>query len=160
MTSPSTNWRTPPKLFKLMEALLPQGYDFMVDAAADGSNHLCELWYGPDSPIATDAFGVDKWLSPAWCNPPYTNLDEWTLKFTEQAAMGNTVIALLPARTGTKWWYEGVVRPKANVVFLVGRVHFIDPDGSRNQPNHDSAIVIYRPGMSGSVVWGKDWDQK
>jgi len=113
-------WRTPKVLFFLIDQAAG---GFVVDAAADGSNHLCPYWYGPGG-LVDDALAVTHWDSPAFCNPPYTrDILVWCEKFAEQARRGNTVIALLPAKTGTQWWAQGVV-PYADIIFLTGRIPF------------------------------------
>lgn len=105
-----------------------EGLGFKVDAAADSANHLVDQWYGPGSSLGEDALAVPKWLSPAWCNPPYgKGIEAWLDKFVEQAELGNQVVALLPARVETQWWRKYVVDSKADILFLIGRVPFGRP---------------------------------
>jgi phage N-6-adenine-methyltransferase len=116
-----TGWRTPRELFEPI-ALSVGG--FAIDAAADSGNTLLPRWYGPGSELGEDALAVEEWLSPAFCNPPYgKGIEVWLRKFQEQARKGVSVVALLPARVETRWWYELVV-PFADILFLVGRVPF------------------------------------
>lgn len=52
---------------------------------------------------ATEAFGGTRGL--IYCNPPYgRGIGAWVDKCREAAAAGETVIALLPARTDTRWF--------------------------------------------------------
>lgn len=151
-----TNWRTPHEFFDPLQYIL--GEFFAVDAAADSSNHLLPLWYGEGSPTGeVDAFKVQIWASPAWCNPPYgKEIGRWLDKFIEQAKLGGTVVALLPANTETRWFYEKVV-PFSDVFFLVGRIPFIDPDRTKpTQPDHGSALCLFSPEAEGHVEW-LDW---
>ena len=132
----------------------------MVDAAADDSNHLLPHWYGPGAERGDeDALTLVKWDSPAFCNPPYSrDIHTWLAKFEEQKQLGNSVVALLPAKTGTRWWWEGVYGKKCDIIFLTGRVPFErDARFEPSAPNHDSAIVIYAPDATGQVGW---WDWK
>jgi phage N-6-adenine-methyltransferase len=116
-----TGWRTPRELFEPI-ALSVGG--FAIDAAADSGNTLLPRWYGPGSELGEDALAEEEWLSPAFCNPPYgKGIEVWLRKFQEQARKGVSVVALLPARVETRWWYELVV-PFADILFLVGRVPF------------------------------------
>jgi phage N-6-adenine-methyltransferase len=130
---------------------------FQVDAAADQDNHLCPAWYGPGSDLGVDALQVVRWLSPAWCNPPYLKGAAWTQwleKFLEQRDLGATIVTLLPAKTGTDWWYDYIVKERADVLFLHGRVPFELPGSTKpSQPNHDSAIVIFSPTAAGHIAW-------
>ena len=174
-----TDWRTPARLFEMVNLAVG---GFKVDAAADGSNHLVDLWYGLGSPLGEDALQVEKWLSPAWCNPPYgKGIEKWLDKFIEQGKIGNGVVALLPANIETRWWYEKVYGAGAGILFLVGRVIFERPcpecgGSGRNQesffpcmecketgaipvgsPRFPSALAFYGPHEAGVdwVEWKK-----
>lgn len=170
-----TGWRTPKELFRQLNYA---SGGFAVDAAADNQNHLTDLWYGSGG-IAEDALAVDKWLSPAWCNPPYgKELQPFLDKILQQHEQGGTIVALLPAYTERQWWFDKVV-PYADILFLVGRVAFYRPcltclgtgveegsdcgqcsasgiDPKRSQPRDASAICIYAPDSNGKVGW-LDW---
>jgi phage N-6-adenine-methyltransferase len=153
----SVDWQTPPLLFNALHYTC----NFKVDAAASGENHLVEDWYGPGSPLGEDALAVEKWLSPAWCNPPYgKGIERWLDKFIEESTIHHgKVVALLPARVETRWWYEKVV-PWCDIIFLVGRVPFLLPGREKpSQPDHASALCIYEPTSSGKVSW-IDWKAK
>ena len=149
-------WQTPVRLYDFLNNI----YHFQVDAAANADNRLCQVWYGPESPAINgeDALSVPTWLSPAWCNPPYgKGIERWLEKFIQQRALGNTVVALLPARTETQWWAKGIV-PYADIIFLTGRVPFVGPHkGKKSQPDHASAICIYSPMSTGGSAKWWDW---
>lgn len=149
-------WQTPRGLFDRLDAAC----GFKVDAAANEANHLLDNYYGPGSPLGEDALAVLKWLSPAFCNPPYgEGMERWLEKFIEQAKLGVTTVAVLPARISTRWWYSKVV-PFADIIFLVGRVPFIDPNRTKpSQPDHPSALCFYTPLPTGRVSW-MDWKSK
>lgn len=152
-------WQTYRPLFDLLNTSVgPKG--FAVDAAADSTNHLVESWYGPGSPIAEDALGVARWATPAFCNPPYgKGIGQWLDKFIEQSRLGNEIVALLPAYTDVRWWYDKVV-PFADIFFLVGRVPFTRPGLVKpSQPNHASAVVLYHADADRRVMWF-DWKQE
>lgn len=149
-------WQTPRGLFDRLDAAC----GFKVDAAANEANHLLDAYYGPGSQLGEDALAVPKWLSPAFCNPPYgEGMEKWLEKFIEQAKLGVTTVAVLPARISTRWWYEKVV-PFADIIFLVGRIPFIDPNRTKpSQPDHPSALCFYTPLPTGRVSW-MDWKTK
>lgn len=153
-----TDWQTPKELYNELERWVG---GFAVDAAANSSNHLHTPWYGPGSDVAEDALSVPVWLSPAFVNPPYgKGIVGWLAKFVEQQALGNTVVALLPANTEVRWWYEYAV-PYASIIFLVGRVPFIDPTRTRpTQPDHGSAICLFEPNYLGGAVGWWDWKER
>ena len=153
-----TDWQTPRVLYDELSRCVG---GFVVDAAASADNHLAPVWYGPGSSVSEDALAVDVWDSPAFCNPPYgKGIEKWLKKFVEQQKFGNTVVALLPARTEVRWWFDWVV-PYASVVFLVGRVPFVDPGRSKpTQPDHGSAVCLYEPNVAGGSVAWLDWKER
>ena len=121
MAKTLTNWQTPKILFKQIDHAVG---NFAVDAAASAANTLCPVWYGPGGE-AEDALEVEKWLSPAWCNPPYgKGLERWLDAFNKQVQLGGAVVALLPAYVERIWWLEKVVNPGADIIFLTRRVQF------------------------------------
>ena len=73
-------------------------------------------------------------------------------------------MALLPAYVERKWWKEKVVDPKADIIFLVGRVAFERPNEAGQivpglAPRDPSAIVIFGPTATGLVGW-YEWKRK
>lgn len=150
-----TNWQTPRILYDELDRCVG---GFAVDSAADHSNHLHPDYYGPGSRLGEDALALDRWLSPAFCNPPYgKGLDKWVQKFIEQAKLGNTVVALLPANTEVRWWFEYVVQ-HSSIIFLVGRVPYINPERAKpTQPDHASAVCLFEPNLVGGNVCWLDW---
>lgn len=52
--SAESRWRTPPELFQALD----ETFDFLIDGAADESNHLCESWFGPGG-MSPDAIAAD-----------------------------------------------------------------------------------------------------
>lgn len=152
----STEWQTPKVFFDTIQAALP-GKVFAVDAAATAQNSLCPEWYGPGSLFGEDALAVPVWDSPAWCNPPYVSDKEWERwldKFAEQGALGNHVVTLIPAKVGTIWWAEKVVKQACDILFITNRLPFTLPGMTKKtQPNHDSALVIWGPTTDSRVAW-------
>jgi transcriptional regulator with XRE-family HTH domain len=90
---------------------------------------------------------VDDGLSLPWhgvvfLNPPYgRTIGQWIEKAKAEVASGNArlALALIPARTDTRWWHEGVAG-SATVFFLRGRLSFDDAGQSAPFP---SALVIW-----------------
>lgn len=79
------------------------------------------------------------WHDRVWLNPPFGNqAEKWLAKL---AAHGNG-IALIPARTETRMFYE-YVWPKADaVLFIKGRPHFHYVDGTRAKFNSGAPICL------------------
>jgi site-specific DNA-methyltransferase (adenine-specific) len=55
------------------------------------------------------------WENPTFINPPFSAIPLWINKTIAEMKKGISVVALLPARTNTRWWNE-LVMP--NVVML------------------------------------------
>lgn len=87
------------------------------------------------------------WLGSVWLNPPYgRGIGAWMEKM---AAHGDG-IALVPARTDTKWFHAAAPAADA-LLFPKGRIDFIDGDRRRkNAGSHDQGAP------SVMMAWGAD----
>lgn len=127
-------WATPQWLF---DALSAEFY-FTLDPCATQQNAKCKKFYSQE----------DDGLSKSWANetvymnPPYGRpLEKWMKKAYEEATYNNAiVVALIPARTDTKWWHQYAVR--GQIRYLRGRLNYGDTRGVAPFP---SVIVIFRP---------------
>jgi phage N-6-adenine-methyltransferase len=130
----STEWETPPELFKRYD----DEYHFDIDVAANPRNKKCPRYFTEEENGL-----IQPWKGTCWLNPPYgRGIEPWIRKAYESAQAGATVVALLPARTDTRWFHE-YVYGKARIEFLRGRVHF--RLGERSGPaNFPSMVVIWR----------------
>ncbi|HHR6004158.1 TPA: phage N-6-adenine-methyltransferase, partial [Providencia alcalifaciens] len=70
-------WQTPLPLFTALDA----EFGFYLDAAADKNNHLCTHYLTEKD----DSLNCD-WESygAIWINPPYSDIQPWINKATEQ----------------------------------------------------------------------------
>jgi site-specific DNA-methyltransferase (adenine-specific) len=74
-------------------------------------------------------------------NPPYgREVRLWIARAHSQAKKGNLTVALLPARTDTKWFHD-YIYGQHEVRFVKGRLKF---GGSKNPAPFPSMIVIFR----------------
>jgi DNA N-6-adenine-methyltransferase Dam len=88
---------------------------------------------------------AQRWVGRVWCNPPFGSIAaEWMRKMRDH---GNG-IALLPARTETRMFYESVWGHAAAVCFLRGRPHFHYVDGRRAMANSGAPICL--------IAYGED----
>lgn len=131
-SSASNEWETPKDFFAAVHA----EFHFTLDAAATKENRKCERYYD------AKADGLSKsWANETvWCNPPYgTALPKWVRKCHDEAEHA-TVVALIPARTDTRWFHDYIYH-KAEVRFIRGRLRF---SGSKNSAPFPSMLVIWR----------------
>ena len=126
-------WATPQWLFDDFNA----EFGFTLDACALPSNAKCAKYFTPE----VDGLAQDWDGEVVWCNPPYgREIVKWVKKCAEESKKNNTtVVALLPARTDTRWFHEYIYH-KAEVVFLRGRLKFGD---AKNSAPFPSMIVIF-----------------
>lgn len=79
------------------------------------------------------------WQGRVWLNPPFGNQAvHWLRKMVEH----DWGIALIPARTETKMFYECVWGKARAVCFVKGRPHFHYPDGTRAPFNSGAPIAL------------------
>lgn len=85
------------------------------------------------------------WAGRVWCNPPYSEVDQWVKKLADHG----DGTALVFARTETAYWQDHVWPRATGVLFLRGRVAFhrgnAAAEGSAGAP---SALVAY-----GALDW-------
>jgi phage N-6-adenine-methyltransferase len=143
MLRPGDFYRTPPRLFRWLD----DAYHFDVDVAATERDRLCARHFD-------DAFA----LGAPWAafgarffgNPPYSQLRRWIAKAHEEARAAPITVALLvPAPNGGRVWHEHVFGHATRIVFIAGRVSFINPVTGAPQPGvnrYGSCVVVYEPG--------------
>ena len=141
----SDEWSTPQPTFEALDA----EFAFDVDCAATAANRKCPRWLGLDGEFAdalTVSWGPDM---TCWLNPPYSRVRDFIAKSVQETRQGCTVVALVPARTDTRWWHDHVwdqrchrPRPGVEVRFLQGRLKF---GGMPSGAPFPSVVIIFRP---------------
>lgn len=144
-TSASSEWRTPPELF---ERCNDRWGPFTLDAAASPENALCAPFFTTERSAFDYPWNASNGL--VWMNPPYgREIKDWVYRAWEQVVLDNAsrVVALLPARTDTRWWQDYCTGPLVTVHFLRGRVKFLDAQGNQQQsaPFPSAVVVFERP---------------
>ena len=135
------SWGTPPEFIEFLSDVRDMTFD--LDAAASFENKKAPVFFSE----VEDGLN-QKWRGNVWLNPPYGNdIRSWLSKAAYEVNIGNanSVTALVPARTDTKWFHE-VVMKRAYLVYLIkGRFNFISPDRKEgaNAPS-PSMLVIFR----------------
>jgi site-specific DNA-methyltransferase (adenine-specific) len=86
-------------------------------------------------------------LSQSWehervfCNPPYGHeIAKWVNKCYEESKKAEIILALLPARTDTKWFHD-YIYGKSEITFIKGRLKF---GNSKNAAPFPSMIVCWK----------------
>lgn len=108
---------------------LNEEFHFSLDAAATDRSAKCSEYFTPE----TD--GLNRPWTPAgggavFCNPPYgREIGRWVAKAHAEAASGQTIVLLIPARTDTTYFHEHIYG-YAEIRFVRGRLCFTDEDGN------------------------------
>jgi site-specific DNA-methyltransferase (adenine-specific) len=128
-SSATPEWETPQALFDALD----KEFHFTLDVCATAGNAKCLVFFSKeDNGLSQD------WGNNNWMNPPYgREIGYWV----EKASKNRTTVALLPARTDTKWFHD-YIYGKEEIRFLKGRLKF---GGSKNSAPFPSMIVIFRP---------------
>lgn len=151
---------TPRELF----AKLNQEFRFTLDAAASHGNALCDRYFTPEG-----RFSKGQWQSGhngltgswagerVWCNPPFSELLEWTDKAWNEQGDTPVIVMLVPAnRTDRLWWQKNVapyVKKKRFDVRWFAERHRFTVDGGKP--------ILNKQGKVGSpsfacalLIWG------
>jgi len=126
---------TPESFFRPFHELF-EGFD--LDPSASETSALAAR------NVTKDEDGMSMgWFGDVWLNPPYSEVADWLDYGERQVAAGNVdnLVALVYARTGTKWFHNIAVY--ADVMCLVeGRLTFGDGEYSAPAP---SMVLVWGP---------------
>lgn len=94
---------------------------------------------------------LEEWAGEIWLNPPYgPETDKWM----ERMALHNNGVALVFARTDTRWWHRHVAARAMAVFFIRGRVRFARPDGEVAADNGGAPSALVGYGKSSERLLG------
>lgn len=136
-SSATDDWATPQDFFDRLNT----AFRFTLDACASDTNAKCARYFT----VADNGLSKD-WEGVVWMNPPYgRGIGDWMAKAYQSAREnGATVVALVPARTDTRWWHEYATR--GEIHFVPGRLRFGNAKANAPFP---CAVVTFRP----QVAW-------
>lgn len=125
-------WLTPPEILRALG-------DFDLDPCAPAA---------PPWPTAKNFYTIKEngliqpWFGRVWLNPPY---GKETYKWLARLANHRNGIALVFARTETRMFFDWVWSRANAVLFLRGRLTFLNVDGSKpaNTGGAPSALIAY-----------------
>ena len=137
-SSKTEMWETPQEFFDKLNVQ----YKFTLDVCAIAENTKCEKFFTPE----VDGLKQD-WTGVCWMNPPYGRKEtgKWVEKaYMEAIAKGKCiVVALLPARTDTRWFHDHIyMMYGVTVDFIKGRLKFGD---SKDAAPFPSMVVVFKP---------------
>lgn len=133
-SSATDQWATPQAFFDELN----EEFGFTLDPCALPSNAKCAKYYTP-----TDNGLLQDWGGEiVFCNPPYGRaIYDWVRKCSEEASKPNTtVVALIPARTDTRYFHEFIYHQAKEIRFVKGRLKFGNAKSAAPFP---SMVVIF-----------------
>ena len=137
------DWRTPPKLLKEIYKTWDINFDPCPFPKPD--------WNGLEI-----AWGTKEKPSNAFVNPPYgKETSKWIEKAIYEIGQKNvkTVVFLIHARTDTKWFHEFVLGAAQELLFIKGRVDFINPNGETHHSPFPSLLAVYySPPLDNQII--------
>lgn len=141
-SSKKVEWETPQPIFDFMN----KEWHFDRDVCALPENAKCAEYFTPEQ----DGLSQN-WNGVCWMNPPYgRDISKWMKKAYETAKYHQgTVVALVHARTYTKWWHDYAMQA-TYIIFIKGRLKFGNADTSCPFP---SCFVIFENGRVGTGLY-------
>jgi phage N-6-adenine-methyltransferase len=132
-SSQSILWETPQVLFDKLNAK----YHFTLDVCATVENAKCPHFFSPNEDGLKQV-----WTGRCWMNPPYgKEISKWVEKAYQESGSGALVVALLPARTDTRWFHKFIYNQNGVTThFVKGRVRFAH---SKHTAPFPSLLVVF-----------------
>ncbi|MBG9915274.1 adenine methyltransferase [Bacillus sonorensis] len=126
-------WATPQYFFDRLN----KEFNFTLDPCSNGLNNKCDRYFTAED----DGLSREWQGETVFMNPPYGRvIGDWVRKaYEEGQKRGTKVVALIPARTDTKYWHEYVMNAR-EIRFVKGRIKFGD---SKNSAPFPSAVVVF-----------------
>jgi len=133
-SSDRPDWETPQDFFDRLDRI----YEFTLDVCATDENTKCDQYLTPEIDGLSQSWAGEV----CWLNPPYgREIGKWVEKAYSETKNGNCkVVALLPARTDTKWWHRYVMKA-ATIGLVKGRLSFVGGESAAPFP---SAVAFFR----------------
>jgi len=134
-SSKSLEWATPQHFFDLLEEKFGT---FTLDPCSNASNYKVKNHFTEDQNGLDKDWGGHK----VFMNPPYgRQIKHWIKKAYEEGQKDDTtVVALIPARTDTRYWHDYVMKADS-IHFVKGRLKFGNGENSAPFP---SAVVVFK----------------
>lgn len=132
----SVEWYTPPYIFKVL------GLKFDLDPCQPPGGIS---WIPATRHLTVEDDGLyAKWDGRVWLNPPY---GKKTTEWLERMSIHRNGVALVFSRTDCSWFHRYIATADA-ILFLRGRVKFVDGSGCDSKAGPGCGSVM--------AAWGDD----
>lgn len=139
MTSKTDEWATPIKFYEELD----KEFHFDLDPCATHENHKCKRYFTKEEDGLKQSWRYRR----VFMNPPYgREIGKWVEKAYSESLINNTfIVALLPARTDTKWFHQWIYKKgNTEIRFIKGRLKF--NDGKQSAPFPSMLVIFGRKG--------------
>lgn len=146
-SSKNQTWETPDDFYNAMD----DEFHFTLDVAAAHETAKCDKYFTEED----DGLSQDWSKDVCWMNPPYgREIKHWIKKAYEESLKGAVVVALIPYRPDTKYWFDYIWEPQrtdkityavkprfgVEVRAIKGRLKF---GGVKDSAPFPSAVIIF-----------------
>jgi len=133
VSSESSEWGTPDDFFVRLDS----EFHFTLDPCATKKNAKCKKFFTEKQ----DGLKQDWSKDVVFMNPPYKGQTaKWVGKAVAESKKGATVVCLLSAATGRKWFHDYVFNHAAQIRWVSGFIKFI---GATYGAPFASVVVIF-----------------
>ena len=132
-SSESNEWETPLDLYNKLNNI----YKFTLDPCCTKESSKCDKYYTKE-----DNGIIEDWSNEVvFMNPPYgRQIGLWIEKAYKESLKGAIVVCLIPARTDTKYWHNFIFKYAKQILFIKGRISFIN--GNKKAPAPFPSAII------------------
>jgi len=138
------DYETPDEFWNFLNEI----FGFTLDVASNLYNKKTDVFINEETNALTVEWETDGlwWMNPPW-GRKYTKktgyrISDWMNKALFEFRKGHEGVAVVSARTDTRWW-QNYVAEVPYIWFPKGRVAFLLEGEVRHQPNFPSACPIY-----------------
>jgi len=126
-------WETPLDLYNKLNNI----YKFTLDPCCTKESAKCDKYYTKED----NGFIKDWSNEVVFMNPPYgRQIGLWIEKAYKESLKGAIVVCLIPARTDTKYWHNFIFKYAKQILFIKGRISFIN--GNKKAPAPFPSAII------------------
>ncbi len=140
---------------------------FTLDPCAEKSTAKCSLFFTEED----DGLSLDWGEHTVFMNPPFgrhelackvsckkkrckerghhidkdiAGTEDWVSKAWTASLSGATVVGIVPASTGTKWFHDYVMRAE-KLIIIEGRVSYMYKGETTGSPDFDTIVAVWTP---------------
>ena len=140
-SSSKQDWETPKELFDIIN----KNFICSLDVCCDENNKKCPYYFTIEDNGLEKDWNIIPEHVYAFCNPPYKDVEKWLEKGYSQYKNNKvSSVFLIPARTDTIYFHDYVFNKADYLIFIKGRVKFLDNKKEIYPAPFPSCLVVYK----------------